>query len=159
MIELLIQAEQVLSLGLLDEADRLYRLAAESDPNNAIAVVGLSRVALERGDEGAALALARQALVIDPESSAAGRMRDRLEEVIAWRGEAPPDRPTGPPRGGPTAPVPPPTAPPPAAPTPAAGPAAPTPAAGPAASPAPHSTPPAQPSAARGLLRRLTRRS
>jgi len=139
VIELLIQAEQMLSMGLLDEADRLYRLAAEGDPNNAIALVGLSRVALERGDERGALALARQALAVDPESSTAARMRDRLEEVIAWRGdEMPADAGAGAPgEPGPGEPAVPPAV----------------------ASAAPDPAPPPKPSPTRGLLRRLTRRS
>ncbi|MCU0483572.1 MAG: hypothetical protein MUC54_04765 [Chloroflexi bacterium] len=152
MIELLIQAEQLLGLGMLDEAERLYSLAAEGDANNAMAVVGLSRVALERGDERAALDLARRALAIDPESSAAARMRDRIEEVIAWRGEPiPPDHSTA----EPASPAPPAAAEPASAETASAEPAPPAPAS--AAQPAAASTSP-KPSRG-GLLRRLTRRS
>jgi len=85
MIEKLLEAERALSVGLLDQAERLYQHAWEADPHNSIAVVGLARVALERGDEPAAQALARRALEIDPDNQAAQRMVDRLVEVQAMR--------------------------------------------------------------------------
>ena len=93
MIELLLQAEGALSVGLLDRAEALYRQVAGADPRNAIAIVGLSRVALERGRQHEALVLARQALAIDGENVAAQRMVQRLEEVLAYRGEVAPERP------------------------------------------------------------------
>jgi len=89
MIELLLQAEAALSLGLLDRAETLYRQVAGADPRNSIAVVGLARIALERGDEPGALAQARRALAIDGENAAAQRLVQRLEEVLAYRGVAP----------------------------------------------------------------------
>ena len=89
MIELLLQAERALSVGLLDRAETLYRQVAAADPRNSIAVVGLARVAIERGDELEALELGRRALEIDPENSAAQRLVQRLEEVRAYRGEPP----------------------------------------------------------------------
>jgi tetratricopeptide (TPR) repeat protein len=90
VIELLLQAEGALSVGSLDRAEALYRQVASADPRNAIAIVGLSRVALERGRQHEALVLARQALEIDRENVAAQRMVKRLEEVLAFRGEAVP---------------------------------------------------------------------
>jgi tetratricopeptide (TPR) repeat protein len=90
MIELLLRAEGDLSLGMLDQAEALYRQVATADPRNSIAVVGLARVALERGDRAVALELARQARSIDPENVAAERMVQRLEEVRAHEAGASP---------------------------------------------------------------------
>ena len=91
MIEILLQAERALTVGLVDQAERLYRQAADADPHNSIAVVGLARVALERGDEPEAWRQTQSALAIDPENVAAQRLADRLEEVWAYRGESLPD--------------------------------------------------------------------
>lgn len=91
MIEILLQAERAMSVGLLDQAERLYRQAAASDPRNSIAVVGLARVAIERGDDRTAYGLGLRALGIDPENEAARRLVDRLGEVMRHRGETVPD--------------------------------------------------------------------
>jgi hypothetical protein len=90
VIELLLQAEGALSVGLLDRAEALYQQVVGADPHNSIAVVGLARVALERSDEVGALTFARRALAIDPENNAAQRMVQRLEEVLRNRGVAVP---------------------------------------------------------------------
>ncbi len=83
--ELLLDAERALVAGLLDRAERTYRQVLAAEPHNAIAIVGLARIALERGDETAALNLARQALAADPENVAAQRLVARLEEVRTAR--------------------------------------------------------------------------
>ncbi len=88
MIELLLQAERALSVGLVDQAERLYRSAIAADPHNSIAVVGLARVALERGDDVEAWSRSQEALRIDPENVAAQRLAERLDEVFAYRGES-----------------------------------------------------------------------
>ena len=90
MIEIILQAERALAVGMLDQAERLYQQAAELDPRNSMAVVGLARVALDRGDDRRALELTRTALTIDPENAAAQRLTERLEEVMRFRGEDPP---------------------------------------------------------------------
>jgi tetratricopeptide (TPR) repeat protein len=106
VIEIILQAERSLAVGQLDQAERLYRQAAELDPRNSIAVVGLARVALDRGDEREAYRLARQALQIDPENAAGQRLAERLEEVIRYRGEEPPATVEAPPKPAPAPPAP-----------------------------------------------------
>ena len=158
MIEQLLRAENALSLGLLDQAEQIYAQTLAHDPVNAIALVGLSRVALERGDERASLVLARRARGIDPENAQAGRMVARLEEVIRERGDdLPPDETAS------TSPQPAATAlrsmPPAVPPVPAVSPA---PAVPPAPDVPPQSSNAAAPDVApqrRGILRRLTGRS
>jgi len=109
MIEIILEAERALTTGQLDQAERLYRQAAELDPRNSIAVVGLARVALDRGDERGAYTLARKALEIDPENAAGQRLAERLEEVMRYRGEEPPGA-AKPPAAKPPAVQPPPAA-------------------------------------------------
>ena len=87
MIEALLQAERMLVHGMVDQAERIYASAVELDPRNAIAVVGLARVALEHGDERLAYDRACSALEIDPHNAAALRLEARLSEVFAARGE------------------------------------------------------------------------
>jgi tetratricopeptide (TPR) repeat protein len=91
VIELLLQAERTLAMGLVDQAERMYRQAAEADPHSSIAVVGLARIALERADDAEAWRQAQRALAIDPENAAARRLVDRLEEVFRHRGQALPE--------------------------------------------------------------------
>jgi thioredoxin-like negative regulator of GroEL len=93
VIEPLLEAERAMSFGLIDQAERLYRQVAEHDPKNSIAVVGLARVALERGDEHTAYLEAMRASAIDPENPAAQNLVLRLAEVMEGRGEALPEAP------------------------------------------------------------------
>ena len=66
MFEVLLQADRALASGDLDQAERSYWQLVELDPTNAIAVTGLARVSVERGDRRLARTLAVQALAIDP---------------------------------------------------------------------------------------------
>ena len=92
----MLQAERALAAGRVDQAERLYWQAVEADRRNAIAVVGLARVALERGDRRLAYTFAVGALKIDPENEAARRLVERMAEVLAHQGEALPPDPQGP---------------------------------------------------------------
>jgi thioredoxin-like negative regulator of GroEL len=88
MIELMIEAERALGIGLLDQAERLYGQVVAADPRNSIAIVGLARVALERGHERVAFVEARRALAIDPENPMASHLVMRMSEILRARGES-----------------------------------------------------------------------
>jgi tetratricopeptide (TPR) repeat protein len=91
MIELMLEAERAMGIGLFDNAERLYRQVVALDPKNSIAVTGLARVALERGDQRGAYVLARQALAIDPDNPVASHLAHRMAEQLRMRGEPIPD--------------------------------------------------------------------
>ena len=79
MIELLFQADRALGGGALDQAERTYQRLARLSPTNAMAVVGLARVCLARGEDQMARALADRALQLDPDSVAAKRVLMQLD--------------------------------------------------------------------------------
>ena len=85
-----------MGIGLLDNAERLYRQVVAIDPKNSIAVTGLARVALERGDQRGAYTFARQALALDPDNPMASHLSQRMAEQMRNRGEAVPDEPAPP---------------------------------------------------------------
>jgi hypothetical protein len=79
MFEVLLQAGKFLEAGELDQAEDSYWQIVELDPSNAIAVAGLARVSMERGDTRLARTFAERALVLDPESAAARRTLEALD--------------------------------------------------------------------------------
>jgi len=94
MFELLLQADKALAGGLLDQAEKTYWQLIELDPTNAIAVAGLARVAMERGDERMARDFADRALGIDPDSILARRVVETIEHrTVAPTGHEPPELP------------------------------------------------------------------
>jgi Flp pilus assembly protein TadD len=88
MIEMMLEAERAMGIGLIDNAERLYRQVVAIDPKNSIAVTGLARVALERGDQRGAYTFARQALALDADNPVAGHLAMRMAEQMRNRGEA-----------------------------------------------------------------------
>jgi thioredoxin-like negative regulator of GroEL len=95
MIERLLAAERALEAGDLDRADRLFGQVAAADSRNAIAVVGLAEVAHRRGRADQASELVERALSIDPDDSAAERLRAALSGVPAGGAEPTPTREPG----------------------------------------------------------------
>ncbi len=87
MIEQILLADRHLQVDQIDKARDIYQRVVDTDPGNAIAVVGLARCALADGDDQQAHELAARALEIDPENDMARRMEARLSEVMANRGE------------------------------------------------------------------------
>ena len=83
----MLEAERALAVGLLDQAEQLYGRVASADPKNSIAIVGLARVALERGDQRGAYVHARRALALDPDNPMASHLVMRMAELMRRRGE------------------------------------------------------------------------
>jgi tetratricopeptide (TPR) repeat protein len=78
MIERLLAAEAALGRGEHEHAGRLFAQVAEADPRNAIAVVGLARIAQREGRADEARELTERALAIDPDEAAAQRLLREL---------------------------------------------------------------------------------
>ena len=83
MIERLLAADAALDRDEIDVAQRLFTQVAVADPRNAIAVVGLARVAMLRNAPDDARALAHRALDIDPDEAAARRLLVELDAAEA----------------------------------------------------------------------------
>jgi tetratricopeptide (TPR) repeat protein len=99
MIERLLAAEKALDQGMVDTAGRLFAQVAQADPRNAIALVGLAKVALREDRIDDARELAEQALALDPDEAAAQRL---LREVYAEVRLAPEPTPAPAPAQAPT---------------------------------------------------------
>ncbi len=80
-----IQADRLLTYGLLDQAEKLYQEVLEAEPANVEAAFGLARVALERGDEQLAYERVQVAVRINPRFDDARRLEQRLAEILATR--------------------------------------------------------------------------
>jgi uncharacterized protein HemY len=87
VIERLLAADAALERGDLDTADRLFGQVVEADPRNAIAAVGLGRVAAGRDDGVAARTWFLRALDIDPDEAAAQRLLAALDRELASAAE------------------------------------------------------------------------
>lgn len=78
MIERLLAGERALAADQLEVAQRLFAQVAGADPRNAIALTGLAKVAVRRGDIATARLHVTHALAIDPEDAAAKALADEL---------------------------------------------------------------------------------
>lgn len=81
-MELLLEAERALDEGRLEEALKRYEQVVGSDPRNAIAMVGLARVAIARGDDRTAAAHIDRALATDPDNAVARRHAADLAQRV-----------------------------------------------------------------------------
>lgn len=82
MIERLLAADEALAREDLETAAKLFGQVAEADPRNAIAAVGLGRVAAGRDDAQEARMWFLRALEIDPDEAAAKRLLAALEREL-----------------------------------------------------------------------------
>jgi tetratricopeptide (TPR) repeat protein len=89
MIERLLAADAAIERGDLDAAEKLFGQVAEADPRNAIAAVGLGRVAAGRDDATGARTWFLRALEIDPDEAAARRLLTALERELATLASSP----------------------------------------------------------------------
>ena len=89
VIEMLLQADRLLTVDMVDQADAIYRRVAEADPQQCDRGGGHGALRAGREDDHEAYRLAARALTIDPQNDMARRMEARLAEVLSTRGESP----------------------------------------------------------------------
>jgi tetratricopeptide (TPR) repeat protein len=89
MIERLLAADAALERGDIETAEKLFGSVAEADPRNAIAAVGMGRVAAGRDDATGARTWFQRALEIDPQEAAARRLLTALDRELAAMAGAP----------------------------------------------------------------------
>jgi len=78
-------ADSLFRSGQADEAQREYEGALQAEAEQPQALLGLARVALQRGDDGAAVARLRELVARHPESTAGPAL---LAQVLERKGEA-----------------------------------------------------------------------
>lgn len=87
MNDLLLQADRLLIVGMVEQAAAIYRRVIEAEPRSSQALVGLANCEVERGDLRGGYELALEALAVDRSNNVALRMEARLSEILATRGE------------------------------------------------------------------------
>jgi len=83
----LLQADRLLTIGLVDQAEALYQDVLRRDPRSERAVIGIANSLLSRGEDRRAYHTLLQALELNPNDTTALRMEARLSEILAARGE------------------------------------------------------------------------
>jgi thioredoxin-like negative regulator of GroEL len=87
MNERLLQADRLLIVGLIDQAQKIYQEVLAADPRSTQALVGLANCQVEQGDLRGGYATALRVLEVDRSNNVALRMEARLSEILATRGE------------------------------------------------------------------------
>lgn len=78
-------AETLFKTGQTDEAEKAYAAILEIEADHPQALVGLARVALQRGDDEGAIARLRQLMAHHPDSTSGAAL---LSSILGRRGEA-----------------------------------------------------------------------
>lgn len=87
MIEPILEADRLLLYGMLDRAEALYLGVLEADPKSGFALVGLARVAAERGDHAGTYRFSTEAVRVDASNAIAHALAVRSAELLARGGK------------------------------------------------------------------------